>query len=341
MATAAPSPTLSVLEICAGAGGQALGLEQAGFKHELAIEIDATACDTLRANRPNWKINNSDICEFDARPYDGIDLVAGGVPCPPFSVAGKQLGAADERDLFPQALRIISQARPRAVMLENVRGLSQPRFANYRSQIQGKLSDLGYRSYWQLLLASEYGVPQLRPRFVLVALRPDDMESFRWPAPVKSRPTVGETMLKAVSANGWTGAERWAFERANAIAPTIVGGSKKHGAPDLGPTRARQSWLKLGVDGVGIANDGDIPCCCTPADAIFKLTVGMGALIQGFPESWQIVGRKTAAWRCVGNAFPPPVARAVGSSIHAALLNREVKGQVGNVLEPAASYQRV
>src|SRR5579862_4183887 len=120
---------LTSVEICAGAGGQALGLEQAGFAHEAVVELDADACETLRRNRgADWKVNQDDVANVDGRAYAGIDLLAGGVPCPPFSIAGKQLGHDDERDLFPQALRLVEEAQPRAVLLENVRGLAASRF---------------------------------------------------------------------------------------------------------------------------------------------------------------------------------------------------------------------
>src|ERR1700722_7928975 len=158
---------LTVVEICAGAGGQALGLEQAGFTHAAAIELDPDACQTLRVNRGDWKVIEDDVANLDGRAFAGADLFAGGVPCPPFSVAGKQLGRDDERDLFPEALRLIEEMRPRAVLLENVRGLGTRRFDAYRAQVLGRLSGLGYRSWWQLLNASDHGVPQLRPRFVL------------------------------------------------------------------------------------------------------------------------------------------------------------------------------
>ena len=103
------------LEICAGAGGQALGLEQAGFEHIALVEIEPLACQTLRLNRPEWKVINEDLRQFSGKPYSGqIDLLAGGVPCPPFSVAGKQLGSEDERDLFPEALRLAAECRPKA-----------------------------------------------------------------------------------------------------------------------------------------------------------------------------------------------------------------------------------
>jgi len=307
---------LASVEMCAGAGGQALGLERAGFDHTLAIEIDETACETLRMNRPSWRLHQGDIRDVNGREFDGIDLLAGGVPCPPFSVAGQQLGAEDDRDLFPEALRLVKEARPRAVMLENVKGLTYPRFANYRDQIRGALADMGYESRWQLLYSSQYCVPQLRPRFILVALRPDDMARFEWPRPVGTPPTVGETLYDLVKR--WPGADYWREHRANTVAPTLVGGSKKHGGPDLGPTRAREAWRLLGIDGRGVADGEDIPGPSTPADALFRLTVRMGARIQGFPDHWQFAGRKTAAWRSVGNAFPPPVAHAVGSAIRRA-----------------------
>ena len=110
--------SLKSIEICAGAGGQALGLEQAGFEHVALIEIEPAACATLHLNRPKWNVIEGDVHDFSAANYRGeIDLLAGGVPCPPFSVAGKQLGSDDERDLFPEALRLVKECDPRAVML--------------------------------------------------------------------------------------------------------------------------------------------------------------------------------------------------------------------------------
>ena len=309
---------LTCLEICAGGGGQSLGLDQAGFIHEAAVELDPDACETLRLNRgSHWKIIEDDVHNVDGRAYAGIDLISGGVPCPPFSIAGKQLGRDDDRDLFPQALRLVEEIKPRAVLLENVRGLATRRFDTYRAQVLARLHDMNYQTWWDLVHASEHGVPQLRPRFVLVAIREPWAAHFRWPMPSpEPPPTVGAALHDLMSARGWPGADAWR-ERANGIAPTIVGGSKKHGGPDLGPTRAREAWKALGVDGLGVADappGPDFPLHRPP-----KLTTRMVARVQGFPDSWAFSGRKTAAYRQVGNAFPPPVAKALGQAIRGAL----------------------
>jgi DNA (cytosine-5)-methyltransferase 1 len=311
-----------VVEICAGAGGQSLGLELAGFEHELSVELDPDACGTLRQNRPHWKVAEGDVANpavWSPAEYAGADLLAGGVPCPPFTVAGKQLGATDERDLFAWSVELCGVIRPRALLLENVRGLSLPRFAAYRQHVLDRLAELGYVADWRLLHASDYGVPQLRPRFVLIAMRPADFAYFTWPEPQGRPATVGETLLDLMAANGWRGAAAWAA-KANDIAPTIVGGSKKHGGPDLGPTRAKRAWREMGVDALGLADAA--PSRDDPVAVAPKLTCAMVARLQGWDDAeyqWTFTGRKTASYRQIGNAFPPPVARALGEQIRRAV----------------------
>ncbi len=303
------------IEFCAGAGGQALGLEQAGIQHEALVEIEPDYAKTLSLNRPHWDVRTADMNAFDGRPFRGLDLFAGGLPCPPFSLAGKQLGALDERNLFPAAIRLIDEIRPKAVMIENVRGFLSAVFEDYRLELKRQLHKLGYRADWRLLNASDYGVPQLRPRVVIVAMRREFADAFDWPdVHPHNPPTVGETLKAMMAVNGWAGAERWA-KNANDIAPTIVGGSKKHGGPDLGPTRARRAWASLGVEGRTLAEFApEADFCGMP-----RLTVKMVARIQGFPDDWQFFGRKTTAYRQVGNAFPPPVAKAVARNLKIAL----------------------
>lgn len=314
-------PKLEVVEICAGAGGQALGLEKAGFKHRLAVELDVNASATLRRNLPHAEVATGDVADpnlWNPMEHLGVSLLAGGVPCPPFSIAGKQLGANDERDLFAWAVELCEVIRPQALMLENVRGLSMPRFAGYRQHVLDRLGEMGYFADWRLLHASEFGVPQLRPRFVLVALQDQYAPYFTWPEPQSTTPTVGAVLHDLMASRGWEGADEWA-RRANGVGPTIVGGSKKHGGADLGPTRAKRAWAELGVDAMGVADEPPGPGDVFKVGP--KLTCEMVARIQGWQDTdeWVFEGRKTSRYRQIGNAFPPPVAQAIGTSIRRAL----------------------
>jgi DNA (cytosine-5)-methyltransferase 1 len=271
----------------------------------------------LRLNRPDWRVIESDVREVNGREFSGVDLLAGGVPCPPFSVAGKQLGENDERDLFPEAIRLVKEIQPRAVMLENVPGFASEKFADYRAELFRKLHLLGYVPSAKVLQAADFGVPQLRPRFILVAVREKYFPYLDWNFVPQRRITVGQTLFDLMSANGWPGAAAWA-KKANNVAPTLVGGSKKHGGPDLVPTRARSAWAALGVDGMGLAEEA--PHKTFARDGMPRLTVRMTARIQGFPDDWNFYEKKTAAYRQVGNAFPPPVSHFVGNMICAALV---------------------
>lgn len=307
--------SLTTLEVCAGAGGQALGYDQAGFEHVGLVEIDKHACATLGLNRPHWNVLQRDLMEFDGSGFKGVDLITAGLPCPPFSVAGKQLGKDDERNLFPAAIRLVDEIRPRAVMIENVRGILGAVFADYRAFVEKELTKLGYEPGWKLMNASDFGVPQLRPRVVLVAVRKNLSEHFSWPQAALVAPkSVGDTLYDLMTANRWKGAREWR-KLANAIAPTLVGGSHKHGGPDLGPTRARKAWAALSVDGLGLANDAPE----REFVGLPRLTVRMAARIQGFPDEWKFSGGKTQSYRQVGNAFPPPFARAVAEQLRICL----------------------
>ena len=336
---------LEVVEICAGAGGQSLGLHRAGFRHRLAIELDENAHRTLLQNiarvsrRPGQSkeeardeaektVRLGDVASplvWDPAEFENVDLLAGGVPCPPFSIAGKQLGANDERDLFAWAVELCGTVKPKALLLENVRGLSASRFSAYRQHVLDRLHHHGYIGEWRLLEARDFGVPQLRPRFVLVALKEEHAKYFYWPTPnPDSAPSVGEALKDLMGAAGWKGLADW-VEQAKGVAPTIVGGSKKHGGADLGPTRAKQAWAALGVDAMGVADAPPAEDWAPVAPATGpKLTTEMVARIQGWgdPAEWEFTGRKTTRYRQIGNAFPPPVAEAVGRSIADALLQR-------------------
>jgi len=233
--------------------------------------------------------------------------------------------------MFPAALDIVEAIRPRAVLFENVKGLAQEGFRDYRLRIIERLANMGYQADWKVIQSSDYGVPQLRPRFIMVALQPQDAEFFAWPEHSPLKPTVGETLVDLMAQRGWLGAEEWAKKRATGIAPTLVGGSKKHGGPDLGPTRAKQQWKELGVDGLGIADQA--PDAAFPQNGLPRLTVEMAARIQSFPGTWRFSGGKTASYRQVGNAFPPLVAKALGESLIAAMSHKNLKVKPGKELQ--------
>lgn len=307
---------LFTLELCAGGGGAALGLEQAGFTHAALVDNDKHACATLRRNRPYWNVIEADITRFDASYWRGIDLLSGGLPCPPFSIAGKQLGADDDRDMFPTMLRIVKEVHPRAVMIENVRGILTARFSSFREKLDKSFDDLGFDTYWTGFNAADFGVPQMRHRAFLVALRRGATKPLRWPKPDKQKiVTVADAISDLMAERGWRGASAWA-KLAAAPAPTVVGGSHKHGGPDLGPTRARREWSELGVDGLGLANE--------PPARNFKgmprLTVPMVARLQSFPDDWKFAGPKTQAYRQVGNALPVRLAFTVAKAVRECLV---------------------
>ncbi len=328
--------TFTSVEICAGAGGQALGLHDALFRHLALIEIDPHAVATLRENvegNEDWEgcmVKQADLTTLDPKDLrlelglepGELDLLAGGVPCPPFSVAGKQLGPDDERDLFPIMLNLVEELEPKAVMIENVRGLLEPKekFQSYREELLERLESMGYeKCYWEVLEAKNYGVPQLRPRAILVALKTAYLPFFSQTKPKKLPVrTVGAaldtTMTKRFAEiddpRAMDALNNWREAASKGVAPTLVGGSKKHGGADLGPTRAKKAWEALGVCGLGVANDSEMKKQGSFERDLFaaagpKLTVEQAAIIQGFPPTWKFMGRKTAAYRQVGNAFPP------------------------------------
>lgn len=235
----------SVVELCAGAGGMALGFEQAGFRHAALYEIDSDAVTTLRLNRPAWDVRQHDVSEVDVA-CPPCDVLAAGVPCPPFSQAGRKLGPDDERDLFPALLSWVRAVSPKAVVVENVSGLLSQRFDAYRRHILATLEAMGYEGEWRLLDASLLGVPQRRRRSVLVAMRSGGWSAFRWPVVSDQPLALGPVLAPRLAARGLPDPEAWAV-RADSPAPTICGGSKKHGGADLGPSSARRTWGALGV----------------------------------------------------------------------------------------------
>ncbi|MER5662669.1 DNA cytosine methyltransferase [Streptomyces mirabilis] len=309
------------VEICAGAGAQALGLERAGFDPVLLIDSKADACFTIDLNRPAWDVVCMDVAHFrpSMRPeVMGVDLVSGGLPRVKSLATVGRAEDTEERAVLRAAIGLARDISPKAVLLENVPDLVEsPGFETDRSWIESELKDMGYRWSWRVLNAADFGVPQNRSSGFLIALKDPYFSRFAWPEPNGlSAPTVGQTLGPSMSVNGWPGAERW-IKGADRIAPALVGGSDRRGGADLGPTGTKKAWAAMGVNGNSLGDAA--PGADFPVDADPKLTVDQTALIQAFPAEWRFFGGKTSRYRQIGHAMPPPLATAVGRAIATAL----------------------
>jgi DNA (cytosine-5)-methyltransferase 1 len=315
------------LELCAGSGAQALGLERAGFDPVMLIDNNEFACRTIGLNRPRWDVRCRDLMSFDPLDEDepdlrkvlDVDLISGGMPRIKAAAAVARRGGDDhERALLKAAVSVLMAVKPKAMLLENLEGLVQSdAYAEDRSWIEAELENLGYHPFWNVLDAADFGVPQHRRSGFLVALADDFRHGFAWPEPSPApTPTVGQALGPSMGAGGWPGAERWAAA-ADRPAPALVGGSDNRGGGDLGPSGSKKAWAALGVEGASLSDAG--PSADFPVDGRPRLSVRQTAILQGIPEDWKIHGRKTRAYRQIGNALPPPVAEAVGRSIATAL----------------------
>ncbi|MFF1730876.1 DUF6339 family protein [Streptomyces sp. NPDC058247] len=325
-----PSPALPAqslaqrfrsIEICAGSGAQALGLEHAGFDPVLLIDSKADACFTIDLNRPEWDVICIDLMQFDLRMRPeaaGVDLVSGGLPrVKSLATVGRDEDT-EERKVLKATIDLARAINPKAVLLENVPDLiERPEFASDRSWIETELGIAGYRSDWRVLNAADFGVPQNRRSGFLVALQEPYFSRFSWPEPDGAPPpTVGQVLGPSMSALGWLGAARW-IKGADRLAPALVGGSERRGGADLGPTGSKKAWAALGVNGSSLADE--LPDSDFPADSQPRLTIDQAAAIQAIPQDWRFFGGKTSRYRQIGHAMPPPVAAAVGHAIATAL----------------------
>jgi DNA (cytosine-5)-methyltransferase 1 len=315
------------LELCAGAGGLAMGLEAAGFNPVALIEHDRHACATLRANRLGWNVLQSDFRDFVAQEHAfarDVDLVSAGLPRVKSPAGVKRVEDGYERELLEATVWLVTEVQPRALLVENVPALvTDHAFAGIREFVRLELEHLGYRLHWNVLDSSRFGLAQERKLGLLVALRDEVAARFVWPEPLPGpAPTVGATLWKSMAARGWRGASAWAAQ-ADRAAPAIVGGSSRRGGADLGPTGTKRAWARMGINGGSIGDD--VPGPHFPwqpsgdVKQMPKLTVEQVALLQGFPSHWRLLGGKTARYRQLGHASPPPVARAVGEQLAAAL----------------------
>ncbi|MCT2549060.1 DNA cytosine methyltransferase [Streptomyces atratus] len=312
---------LRFVDVCAGAGGLALGLEEAGFEPVLLLDRKPVACETLRLNRPAWKILEMDLLDFvpdEYRETYDVDLLSAGLPRVKSSATAARAESDEELRLLEAAVLLTHSVQPRALVIENVPGLvDAPEFEDVREFIRKELEHLGYRFLWFVLNAADFGVPQDRKQGVLVALKQQYFDAFTPPVPtVDSHVPVGRALRDSMAARGWSGADAWAAQ-ALGVAPTLVGGSENRGGADLGPTGTKKAWERMRVNGGALADE--VPGPEVDSSEMIKLTVPQTALLQAFPSKWQFAGKKTARYRQIGHASPPPVGTALGLAIAAAL----------------------
>ncbi|MFJ9406463.1 DNA cytosine methyltransferase [Streptomyces sp. NPDC101393] len=315
------------VDVCAGAGGLALGLEGAGFEAELLLDKKGVACETLRRNRPEWQVLETDLLDFAPsrhRDIYDVDLLSAGLPRVKSSATVARTETEAELRLLEATVYLAHAIQPRALLIENVPGLvGAPDYEPIRELIRKELHHLGYRFRWFLLNAADFGVPQDRRQGLLVALKDQYFDAFRPPEPtVREHLSVGRALRRSMAMGGWTDADRWAAQ-AVSVAPTLVGGSERRGGADLGPTGTKRAWTRMGVDGGTVADHVPGPDFAwapeTGRHGMVKITTDQAALLQGFPSDWEFAGKKTARYRQIGHASPPPVGRALGLAIRAAL----------------------
>lgn len=324
---------MDCIDLFSGAGGLSLGLAQAGFVVDAAVECDRDACETYAAAHRHTDLRDTDIRTTSFRKYRGIDLVAGGPPCQPFSSGGKRLGTADERDHLPSFVKVIEEVRPRAFLVENVPGLGTAERAFYFNSVLSALGDLQYTVSSALLNAADYGVPQKRRRLFAVGLLNAE-EPYKFPAPTHG-PKGRRHYLNVQSVLD----PSVCLGEPN---PSIVVYAKR---PDLRPSPYDGHLF----NGGGRPIDLSAPCHTILASAggnkthfldtqsevppyhrhllgggaprlgtlpgSRRITVKESALIQTFPKSMKFAGSRSSQYTQVGNAVPPRLARVLGCAL--------------------------
>lgn len=317
------------IELFAGAGGLALGLEQAGFDGRAFVEIEPVFCQTLQNNRPEWNVICGDIHTLHFNHYTNIDLVSGGAPCQAFSYAGKRLGMEDTRGtLFYEFARCVKEVQPKMFLFENVRGLVNHDKGRTFETILAVFEELGYRLQYKVLNAAYYGVGQKRERIIVIGIRNDLDIEFEYPEPDDSMTTLKD-ILQDVPPSDYQPYSKRKYEVMKLVPP---GGCWV----DLPDEIAREYMGKSYFSGGGRRGmarriSWDEPCLtlttspsqkqterCHP-DETRPFTVREYARIQSFPDSWQFAGTISEQYKQIGNAVPVEMARRVGLKIVEAL----------------------
>ena len=316
---------LTTLSLFSGGGGLDLGFDRAGYTHQGSWEILPEAANTLRAARPVWNVHgglDGDVRGMNWGAFKGnIAVVHGGPPCQPFSNAGKQRGAADPRDMWPEFVRAVLEARPEVFVAENVAALASMTFSDYVDETI--LAPLGqhYRIHRVLLQAYEFGVPQVRKRVVFFGFRTKSLErGWLAPAPRFRRPGSPESELpEAMGVRAALGLPDIGFDD---LSPTIRSGlsGPRYTTSILSSVSAQKRFEALKVWPSGVAPTREAAQAFVAKNGHFRLSVSDVALLQGFPESWRFSGAVYMQLGQIGNSVAPPVGYAVASSVADALL---------------------
>lgn len=331
--------TKTCIELFAGAGGLALGLEKAGFEEIGLVEFDAKACETLRINRPKWNVIEEDIVEVSKRDLlkefklkEGeLDLLSGGYPCQSFSYAGKKLGLDDVRGtMFYYYAEFLRQLKPKMFLAENVKGLTTHDKGRTIQTMIAVFEELGYSVEWKVLNAWDYGVAEKRQRVVIIGIRNDlkGKVKFEYPKPHDYKPVLRDA-LKDVPCS--LGAKY--PESKKKVFDLVPPGGYWRDLPDDVARDYMKSCYFMGGGRTGIARriSWDEPCLtltCSPMmkqtdrchpDESRPFTTREYARIQSFPDEWEFAGKVSDIYKQIGNAVPVNLAKCVGESIMEAL----------------------
>lgn len=323
---------LRVLSLFSGGGGLDLGFDLAGFRHVASYERLLFACVTLKNNRPEWSVfsgDEGDVTAVDWKEYEGkVDIIQGGPPCQPFSHAGRQKGADDARDMFPEFVRSVLEIRPKAFVAENVPGLATPKFVNYVQETI--LTPLGqdYNIRLKILDASSFGVPQKRRRLFFVGIRKELDKIWNPPEPThvwnpessgaENYSLFSSSLPECMGARRALGLPAMGFDD---LAPTIRSGltGPRHTTSILSSTSAARAWEALGLWPNGVAVSREKARRFPTKNGSFRLAVQDCALLQAFPSNWLFDGAVYKQLGQIGNAVAPPVAYHVARSVEDAL----------------------
>lgn len=327
------------IELFAGAGGLALGLEQAGFEAVALVEIDKTACETLKTNRPNWNVVQEDIVEVSKRDLlkefnlkEGeLDLVSGGYPCQSFSYAGKKLGLEDVRGtMFYYYAEFIRQLKPKMFLAENVKGLTTHDGGKTIQTMVDVFEELGYTVQWKVLNALDYSVAEKRQRVVIIGIRNDlkDKVKFEYPVPHEYKPVLRDVLQNVPESIG----AKYPEKKKKVFDLVPPGGYWRDLPEDVAKDYMKTCYY-MGGGRTGIArrlswDEPSLTLTCSPMmkqtdrchpDESRPFTTREYARIQSFPDEWQFAGKMNDIYKQIGNAVPVNLAKCVGESIISAL----------------------